>query len=640
MLKYFPVTIAPDGRKIPLIEGWKEKATSDPQQLRLWQELFKSKLNYFGIPTGLDTGILVLDVDVKDNGFDTLKTLNIPATTHQRTMSGGIHFLFKYPKNGKVYGNRVKFLPGLDIRGEGGFIVYYGIDETPISDAPEWLLNAAEKRFEQYQGPVVKLAPELANGIILNSIENIRSALQGERNNTLNAEAFKIGQLVVSESITREYAEQVLLAAATECGIGLNEARSTVKSALDGGAKKPIVSPFGNQPSVSIEIPPPPVASRWTPFEFTMDDLLNTSNLRKPQLFQDWSTEDIHLTSADGGTGKTTLKLYEAICLAIGERFLGFNCNSQGKTLFITGEDTDKKLASMLGAIVRQMGLFEEGVGNQRKLEIIRQSILVKKDADLCLISKDKQGFLHPNQNAFNKVMEAVEDFKPKMIVFDPISSFWGSEAALNDMNKAVTKFMSQLVERSGACVEMINHMGKESSSKMDMTQFAGRGGSGLPSNARVVRALRRVGEEEYFSLTNEQLQDNQSAIYCVISKFSDGSPMLYKPFLIIREGYLFRRKDLTDKKIRETEKQLSDIERVLVYVKKQRLENKYPTKLLIISHFMSCGDTLSEQRVKRAIELLKYEGLMGERLKEIDNPDMTVKDRAFVIIDSDGKEF
>lgn len=644
MFRFFPVTITADGRKVPLIKDWQTLATNDPDQLRLWQELFRERLMYWGIPTGPENDLLVLDADAKSGGLQTAASLPLPDTMSQTTRSGGRHWLFRYPKDGKVYGNRVGFMPGLDIRGAGGYIVYYGVDAKMILDAPAWLLQHAEKPVYQHEGSVVKVAPEIAQGIIEQSLDAVREAAPGESNNTLNSEAFKLGQLVASGSITRAYAEEALLKAAIARGKPLYEARATIKSGLDGGGQKPIVSPFGaTEPVPMIEmtaVPQPPSApARWTPSYFTRQDLLNTSKLRKPQLFGDWSTEDIAITTGDGGTGKTTLKLFEAICLALGERFLGFDCKQKGKTLFITGEDTDKKLAAMLGAIVRQMGLFEEGVGNNEKIQAILSSIVIKKDSDLCLIQKDKQGFLHPNSEAMRKVLEAVEDIKPKMIVFDPISSFWGSEAALNDMNKAVTKFMSELVDRSHACVEMINHMGKASSSAKDMSQFAGRGGSGLPSNARVSRTLRSLLDDEYLELTGENLEDNQSAMLCNVNKFSDGSPLYNKPFIILREGFLFSRKQLTPIKAKEAEKAMSDNERVFGFIKEQRRNDKYPTKNVVIGYFRTCGDPLSEARIKRALDMLQYSGHMGEKIKQVENPDLTIKDKVFVITDMEDRE-
>lgn len=638
MFKIFPAA----AKDHPLVK-WKTEASDDPEVHKLWQNLFRDRIKYWCIPCGKINGIYALDVDVKGNGFETLKSYpQLPNTMWQYTPSGGAHFIFKYPTDGRHYGNRVKFLPGLDTRSDGGYIVSYGINESELSDAPPWLCDAAAQVLNEPQGPqsALKVDPSIAQNVILKSLDAIREAPEGESNNVLNTEAFKVGQLVAAGSITKEYAEEALLQAAIERGKPRYEAQATIASGLSGGSKKPLASPFGDKPPVPLfEIPAPPMVVRWTPNLFDTADLLNTSKLRRPQLFENWSTEDIHITTADGGTGKTTMKLFEAVCLALGERFLGFRCLSPGPTLFITGEDTDKKLAAILGQILRQMGLLEDPQYDEQ-VKTVLKSVFVKKDADLCLIVKDRQGFLSPNGDAMRKLTEAIDDIRPKMIVFDPISSFWGSESMLNDMNKAVTKFMSWLTEYSGACVEMINHMGKQSSSQKDMTQFAGRGGTGLPSNARVSRALRTVFDDEYTELTGgESLQEKQSAMLCNVNKFTDGSPLYNKPFLILRDGYLFVRKNMSDTKIREAEKGLSDAARVFQFIKECRHSNKFPSSKVIEAHFAVSGDPLPRAKTKRALDLLEFEGHMGEKIKLIDNPDLTAGGKVFVITDLEGRE-
>lgn len=644
MFRYFPVTISQDGRKIPLISNWSEKATDDRSQLEMWRELFKDRLHHWGIPTGQSTGLLALDVDVKgDNGFETIKTNNLPVpntTLYQSTPSGGAHYLFKYPLDGRHYGNRVKFLPGLDVRGEGGYIVYYGdVKGAGIAEPPQWLVDNSVKQPVQVQGEPFRIDPSIAEGIIVKSLETIREAPQGEANNTLNLESFKLGQLVASASIKREFAEQVLLSAARDRGKGTSEARATIKSGLDAGIQQPLTwCPFENsEPVPSFLIPGMQTDERWTPRRFTRKDLLNTSKLKKPQLFKGWSTEDIHITTADGGTGKTTLKLYEAVCLALGERFLGFECKAPGaKTLFITGEDTTEKLGAMIGQILNQMGLLEPG--HEGKVERVLDCIHVKKESDMCVIHKDKQGFLYPNQAAFEKVMQAVIDIKPKMIVFDPIANFWGSEAALNDMAKAVNKFMGLLVERADACVEMINHMGKVSSNAKDMSQFAGRGGTGLPSNARVSKVLRPVFDEEFIELMGRQLDDNESAMMCNVNKFSDGSPLYNKPFLIIRKGFLFSRVAIKPEAEREEVESVDDGEKIFNFIYDSRKEGKYPTKPVIVAYFMN-QDRISKARVERALNMLVYQGHKSFNVKVTENPDLMIKDKAYIVTDKKGNE-
>lgn len=631
-----------DINKIPLIKNWQTLATSDANQIETWRNEFGSRLAYFAIPTGVKSNLLVLDVDVKSgDGFKSIETLDIPQTLWQRTRTGGVHFLFQYPNDGSVYKNRVGLKPSVDVRAEGGYIIWYGSETNlPIAPAPSWLLNEIKSQRSTDTTPVdpskvIRLDPSIAERIVREAIENVRHAPSGESNNTLNVESYKLGQLVASQAITREYAEQVLFQAAKERGKPDYEAQATIASGIKGGLTNPLLAPLEGAP-VWAGPPPPPEPERWTPKKFTRADLLNISALRRPQLFRDWSSLDITITSADGGTGKTTLMLYEAICLALGQPFLGFQCVKPGKTLFITGEDSAEKLGAMIGTIMKQMNIIDDPI----KSQVVLDSILVKKDSDLCLVAKDKAtGFLHLNLHAKAQVLQAVADFGPSKIIFDPINSFWGSESALNDMNKAVTKFCSQIAHEANCQVEMINHIGKVSSNNKDMGQFAGRGGTGLPSNSRISRVIRGIAEEEYQDLTGETLLDRQSAMLCNVNKFTDGSPLLNKPFIILREGYLFSRVDLTPQATREAEKSLTDVERVLGYVKEQRALNRYPSKQVIVGHFMTCGDPIPEKRTVRALGLLTYQGHMGERLKTIENPDLTKREHVFIVVDEQGVE-
>lgn len=643
--KIFPAWIV-EGRKVPLIKGWNESATTDPEQIAMWQNLLRDKLQIWGIPCGSVNDILVLDFDAKDGGLETLKTLQLPETLNQRTRSGGIHYFYRCPRDGRTYGNRVKFLRGTDIRGERGWAAYYGFANpgTAIADAPQWLLDEALKEPVQPTAPgqAVAVDPTFAEKIINESLDKIREAAPGEANNTLNVEAFRLGQLVAGGTITWEYAYSALFRAGKERGKSDYECKATIESGLKGGMQKPLTSPFGAAaPAPSITIPPPPgPPPRWTPSYLTREQVLDFQHLKKPQLFEHWSTEDISITTADGGTGKTTLMLYQAVCAALGQPFLGFNCLQPGaKTLYIIGEDSEKKYAAMIGQILRQMGLLQNFPGFPDRVQQVLQSVVLKRDLDLCLIVKERNGIITPNGDALRKISEAIEDINPKVVVLDPISSFWGSESALNDMNRAVSKLLNMIVDKYGVSIEMINHMGKASSATKDMTQFAGRGGSGLPSNSRVSRVIRPIDAEEYTDLTNETLGDGQSAMMCVVNKFSDGSPLFNRPFLIIRHGYLFTRKDLSEVKVREAEKQLGDIERVFAFIKQARTANKFPSLPVVIGHFMDCGNPISEARTKRAIKMLGFSGYMGEFVREIENPDVTIKDRVFIVVDGNGKE-
>ena len=152
--------------KIPL-RGSKGflNATLDETQISKW---FSNGKYNIGIATGKVSGFFVLDVDNKAHkgkyGDEELKEIekshdNLPNTVESITTTGGRHMLFQYPKEG--IGSCSDFRNGLDIRGDGGYIVAAGSfldgkpyewevsshpDDIAIANAPQWLLDVAKEK--------------------------------------------------------------------------------------------------------------------------------------------------------------------------------------------------------------------------------------------------------------------------------------------------------------------------------------------------------------------------------------------------------------------------------------------------------------------------------------------------------------
>ena len=171
------------------------------------------------------------------------------------------------------------------------------------------------------------------------------------------------------------------------------------------------------------------------------------------------------------------------------------------------------------------------------------------------------------------------------------------------------------------------------------MSQFDGRGGSGLPSNSRVSRVMRGLLADEYLEMTGKDLGLDQTAILCNVNKFSDGSPLFNAPFIIIRDGYLFYRVTLSKIKVKELEDSMSDIERIFTFIRHEREAGRYPTEKVIEGTFQVNANPISIARVKRAVQLLQYSGHMAEKVMQIQNPDLTVKEKALIIVDQEGNE-
>jgi len=142
--------------KIPLTEHGFKDATTSVAQIKDWNETFKQY--NIGIKTG--DGLAVIDVDPKNGGTESWITLtennDLPDTVCSETGGGGRHYFFK----GDIKNSASKIAPGIDTRGEGGYIVAppsihntgksyawlpgFSPDEMPLAPLPDFLnpLNA------------------------------------------------------------------------------------------------------------------------------------------------------------------------------------------------------------------------------------------------------------------------------------------------------------------------------------------------------------------------------------------------------------------------------------------------------------------------------------------------------------------
>lgn len=152
-LKIFPC----GADKQPLTPHGFKDATDDEAAIHaLWTRWPDAGI---GVPTGKVNDMIVLDVDMDGvKGVDgeaalqallTSEAAVIPTTRTVRTPRGGRHLYFKHP-GWTVKNSTSKIGPGLDIRGDGGYVIAppsrngngqdYEIEvEVPIADLPGWL---------------------------------------------------------------------------------------------------------------------------------------------------------------------------------------------------------------------------------------------------------------------------------------------------------------------------------------------------------------------------------------------------------------------------------------------------------------------------------------------------------------------
>ena len=149
--------VFPVAGKIPATPHGFKDASLDPAQIARWWS--GPEGHGIGLPTGAVNGVLVLDVDPRNGGDESLAALirehgPFPDTPVQRTGGGGRHYFFSYP--GGTINCSHPWL-GLDIKANGGYVVVpfsrhpsggtyewepgHALGTIPLAPPPAWLLN-------------------------------------------------------------------------------------------------------------------------------------------------------------------------------------------------------------------------------------------------------------------------------------------------------------------------------------------------------------------------------------------------------------------------------------------------------------------------------------------------------------------
>jgi len=201
--------------KKPLI-AWDQfqtrRATVD--EIRAWWTKWPD-VN-LGIVTGAISGLIVIDLDsieAKDKLKKLLPTYDLNRVPRSRTGKGWQLF-FKHP--GVTLQNRAGIIPGLDVRGDGGYVV------APPSIHP----NGKSYKWEvPIKGELPKLPVELFKLITsqnhngegdrerFNTAEMWEGVPEGERDDKL----FRYACLLRSLNTPRDVAEELILKAASRC---------------------------------------------------------------------------------------------------------------------------------------------------------------------------------------------------------------------------------------------------------------------------------------------------------------------------------------------------------------------------------------------------------------------------------------
>lgn len=261
--------------KHPLVPGGARSASTERAQVRDWWDRWPWA--GVGLVTGARSGLVVVDLDPAHGAERTVASLHeqgidLPPTLAVTTGGGGHHLVYAHPgctmpnSAGELPG--VGLTPGVDLRGDGGYVVAapsvhrsgnrYRWEGGDLASLPPWFRPTAPPvtpsaiptlNADRQQGYVeTALASEVAR--VRQAVPHDQGG-QG-RNDTLNKSAFAVGTLVGAGVLDSDRARYALLEAATSSGLSVAEADRTITSGLQAGAARPRSLPaFG-----SHEAPP------------------------------------------------------------------------------------------------------------------------------------------------------------------------------------------------------------------------------------------------------------------------------------------------------------------------------------------------------------------------------------------------
>jgi hypothetical protein len=264
----------PDKR--PLLVGWQEKATTEPEQIREWWRAHPG-----AVPAILvgRAGLVVIDCDRHPGGNDGIQAFNrlvranegnlakVPMT---KTARGGVHLFFKQP-NGEPLGNGRGDLPnGIDVRGLGGFVIAPGAvladgkrwtalsDRPLLTDAfkagaipelPQWLAHIIrpDGKHELDARTVLETTNRArgeayATAALQGAASELSVAPTGKRNEMLNATAFHLGKMIARGWIDEKTVTAALIEASDKNKYlrehGHRATEKTIASGIEAGIRE------------------------------------------------------------------------------------------------------------------------------------------------------------------------------------------------------------------------------------------------------------------------------------------------------------------------------------------------------------------------------------------------------------------
>lgn len=445
--------------KHPLTLHGLKDASKDKSVIQAWWKKWPQA--NLAIITGAESGLVVLDVDAKNGGLESLKRMttkegNLPYTPTVYTGGGGEHYLMAHPRNGTKYRNRAALggYGGIDVRGDGGYIIaapsrhisgkkytwkinHIGADLRPI---PEWLsklMLGAEAKKTPPPGAVKDKGffTALWGGVG-----------EGQRNDTA---ARLAGRLL---------------------GRGMQNEEALALMRLWNSQNSPPM-PEQELAQVIWSITRSEEAKPTTVGFLSAADLLDTELERTAQIIGGGIllAGGGMLLTGESGAGKSILSLEIAIRLSKGMDLWDLKVEKEQRILIIQKENTPQSVQTRLRrqAYGLQVGKLDNIILADRQFT-----------ADMLQV-RDRR-----------RILDIIEKTRPTVIILDPLISYHQANENDNVQMRRVMDVFTDLSRESGVAWIIVHHEGKPSGERARDTKWRFRGATSIRDWADTMMGL------------------------------------------------------------------------------------------------------------------------------------------------------
>lgn len=461
--------------------------TTDPEVAQKWWN--ENPDDNIGVATNGECYVLDIDGPIGSQSLNDLVNQHGPLPETLMAKTGkGIHYFFD--DGGELGNTASKLGKGIDTRGTGGFVVvapsihpdggtYEWLNEgTPLAPLPKWIKDTLS--ITHWVAPRYTPAAYATNmhpyvrRVWEGSQERLGRAISGNRNETLNHEAFLMGGWIASNSIDRSTVENRFYEIALAIGLAPKEARNTIASGIDKGMMSPIY------------VPETKVYAHDNEFQQRARVSEGTINIQKGSSFGRsgvsffWNNRipvgKLTIIGGRSGIGKSFLTLSLAAHVTNGTDLIDVAGHPlDGEVLFCSYEDD-----------------IEDSIGPRAdSLDV---------DMNRCHFIEGVSTEHGPRDFGPQDVPRIVDYMKScpeiKLVIIDPLGSFVGAGTDSNAENqmRSVLQTLTRAGKETGAAIVMVAHRNKQmlENPTNDDLVLSITGSQGISAIARSVLLVER----------------------------------------------------------------------------------------------------------------------------------------------------